>query len=231
MAKRKILVVAAHPDDEVLGVGGTVLRHVAEGDTVQVMILAEGLTSRDERRNVKVRGEDLSKLHKTAHLVADFMGVSRLFMEKFPDNRMDSVQLLDVVKRIEAVIDAFAPDIVYTHHSGDVNIDHQIAHKAVLTATRPIPGSPAPNLYFFETLSSTEWQIQSSDRAFLPTFFVDIGTYMEKKLDALRLYEREMRAYPHSRSYEAVEALAKFRGVTGGIRAAEAFAVGRMYWR
>lgn len=231
MTRRKILVVAAHPDDEVLGVGGTVLRHVAEGDTVHVMILAEGLTSRDVTRNVAECREALSELHETAQRVAESMGVSKLFMEKFPDNRMDGVHLLDVVKRIEAVVDAFTPDIVYTHHGGDVNVDHQIAHDAVLTATRPVPGSAAPNLYFFETLSSTEWQIQTSNRAFLPTFFVDIEPYIEKKLEVLRLYEREMRNYPHSRSYEAVEALAKLRGVTAGVRTAEAFAVGRMYWK
>jgi N-acetylglucosaminylphosphatidylinositol deacetylase family protein len=231
MTRRKILVVAAHPDDEVLGVGGTVLRHVAEGDTVHVMILAEGLTSRDVTRNVAECREALSELHETAQRVAESMGVSKLFMEKFPDNRMDGVHLLDVVKRIEAVVDTFTPDIVYTHHGGDVNVDHQIAHDAVLTATRPVPGSAAPNLYFFETLSSTEWQIQTSNRAFLPTFFVDIEPYIEKKLEVLRLYEREMRNYPHSRSYEAVEVLAKLRGVTAGVRTAEAFAVGRMYWK
>lgn len=231
MAGRKILIVAAHPDDEVLGAGGTVLRHVAEGDTVHVMILAEGLTARDAARDVASRRGELSMLHETAQRVADFMGASKLLMEQFPDNRMDSVPLLNVVKRIESEVDVFVPDIVYTHHGSDVNVDHQVTHDAVLTATRPVPGSPAPALYFFETLSSTEWQIQTADRAFLPAYFVDIEPYLEKKVEALRLYASEMRAYPHSRSYEAVEALAKVRGVTAGMCAAEAFAIGRMYWK
>ena len=228
MMAKKILVVAAHPDDEVLGVGGTVMRHVAEGDTVHTMIMAEGLTSRSEVRDTAKDAEGLSALHAAAKRVADFMGVEKLTICDFPDNRMDGVELLDVVKRIEAEVDAFQPDIVYTHHAGDVNVDHQMTHDAVLTACRPLPGEPVREMYFFETLSSTEWQICTPDKVFLPNCYVDISDYIKKKIEVLHFYESEMRAYPHSRSYEAVNQLASLRGFTVGAMYAEAFEVGRI---
>lgn len=223
----KVLVVAAHPDDEVLGCGGTILCHVADGDRVRIMIMAEGLTSRNTSRNVDLRQNELSDLHKRAKLVADLLGAEKLRLCDFPDNRMDSVALLDVVKQVEAEVDEFAPDIVYTHHAGDVNIDHLITHKAVVTACRPLPGNTVKELYFFETMSSTEWQIPTCDMAFLPQVYVDIEEYLDKKLEALHIYESEMRGYPHSRSYEAIRILAKMRGFTVGMRYGEAFMLGR----
>lgn len=223
----KVLVVAAHPDDELLGCGGTILRHVANGDKVHIMIMAEGLTSRDNQRNVDLREGELSELHKNAHKVAHFLGAEKLILLNFPDNRMDSVELLDVVKQIEAAVKAFCPDIVYTHHAGDVNIDHLITHKAVVTACRPLPGNTVKELYFFETLSSTEWQIPTADTMFMPQVYVDVEKYMGEKIEALHLYDSEMREYPHSRSYEAIENLAKYRGFTVGKLFAEAFELGR----
>lgn len=219
----KVLVVAAHPDDEVLGCGGTILRHVANGDTVHIMIMAEGLTSRDNKRNVEQREGELSELHNNANRVADLLGAEKLILHNFPDNRMDGVDLLDVVKQIEAEVDDFCPDIVYTHHAGDVNVDHLITHQAVVTACRPLPGNTVKELYFFETLSSTEWQIPMVDKMFTPQVYVDVEKFIDKKIEALHLYDSEMREYPHSRSYEAVEYLAKYRGFTVGKYFAEAF--------
>lgn len=226
--KHKVLVVAAHPDDEVLGCGGTILRHVDAGDTVHVLIMAEGLTSRDNQRNVDSRKVELSELHKCAQKVSDYLGVEELRMYQFPDNRMDSVDLLDVVKAVEKEVDEFCPDIVYTHHAGDVNIDHLITHKAVVTACRPLPGCTVKEIYFFETLSSTEWQISTADKVFMPQVYVDIDKYVDKKNEALHIYDSEMRNYPHSRSYEAVDISAKNRGFTVGMFSAEAFMVGRI---
>ncbi len=223
----RVLVVAAHPDDEVLGCGGTILRHVAAGDRVRIMIMAEGLTSRDMSRNVDLRHDELSDLHKCAKQVANLLGAEKLRICDFPDNRMDSVALLDVVKQVEAEIDEFMPDIVYTHHAGDVNIDHFITHKAVVTACRPLPGNTVMQLYFFETLSSTEWQVPTCDTMFMPQLHVDVGDVIKKKLEILHLYESEMRQYPHSRSYEAVELLAKTRGFIIGKKYAESFMIGR----
>lgn len=224
---RKVLVVAAHPDDEVLGCGGTVLRHVAEGDVVHTMILAEGVTSRDEKRNVDSRQKELEELHKTAHDVAKFMGVEKVILCSFPDNRMDQVVLLDVIKRIEKEMDEYQPDIVYTHHAGDVNIDHRIAHEAVVAACRSMPGKSVRTVLFFETMSSTEWQIMTGDKVFLPNWYVDIGAFYDRKMQALKFYKSEMRPYPHPRSYEAVEIWGKQRGITIGVCYAEAFELGR----
>lgn len=228
MMAKKILVVAAHPDDEVLGIGGTILRHAAEGDKVRILLLAEGVTSRADTRDAVTCRDALNELHANAQRVANALGAERTDFCNFPDNRMDSVTLLDVVKPIEHLIDAYRPDVVYTHHGGDVNVDHQRTHEAVVTACRSLPGQCVHELYFFETPSSTEWQMNRADRAFLPALYVDIAATLAKKLEVLHLYESEMRPYPHTRSYKAVEALARWRGATAGLAAAEAFEVGRV---
>lgn len=223
----KVLVVAAHPDDEILGVGGTILRHVAEGDSVHVMILAEGITSRGTKRDVAKNETELSRLREASRKVAEYMGIDKLILCGFPDNRMDGVELLDIIKRIEQEMGEFCPDTVYTHHAGDVNIDHQLVHRAVVTACRPLPGTTVRQILFFETLSSTEWQMPMQGNSFLPNWYVDIHEYLERKLAALRFYETEMREYPHPRSYEGVTFLAKMRGLVVGADAAEAFMLGR----
>ena len=226
--KHKVLVVAAHPDDEILGCGGTIIKHCKNGDEVRILIMAEGLTSRGMHRDVVGNSDALEELHSNSHKAAQIMGASEVNILSFPDNRMDSVDLLDVVKQIELVIDEFKPDIVYTHHAGDVNIDHRITHEAVVTACRPLPGQCVKILLFFETVSSTEWQMATADRIFLPNMYVDISAYLDKKIEALHYYDSEMREYPHSRSYEALRILAKQRGFTVGTQAAEAFMVGRI---
>ena len=225
---KRILVVAAHPDDEVLGCGGTVLRHVAAGDVVHTMIMAEGLTSRDETRDADGRCAELSALRTQAERAAAFMGVEKLILHGFPDNRMDEVALLDVVKKIETEVEVFQPEIVYTHHAGDVNIDHRIVHDAVVTACRSLPGQSVKTILFFETVSSTEWQMSQTYPTFAPNWYVGIGEFMAKKIEALHFYVSEMRAYPHTRSYEGIEILAKQRGITVGMKFAEAFMLGRM---
>ena len=225
---KKVLVVAAHPDDEILGCGGTILRHVDEKDRVRVLILSEGITSRDESRNTEIRKNELSQLHLAANNAAKFMGVEKIDLCDFPDNRMDSVPLLDVVKKVENAVENFQPDTIYTHHAGDVNIDHKIVHKAVVTACRPLPNTSVRDIFFFETLSSTEWQIMTPNNIFYPNIYVDIENYIDKKIEALHYYESEMRQYPHSRSYEAIKILAQQRGFTVGCYYAEAFMLGRM---
>lgn len=224
---KKILVVAAHPDDEILGCGGTIIRHSEENDEVHIMIMAEGITSRDNSRNKDFRHEELKTLHQNTKQAAAIMGVKSIEIFDFPDNRMDSISLLDIVKKIETKIKEFQPNIVYTHHSGDVNIDHMITHNAAVTACRSLPGQSVKRLLFFETLSSTEWQMQTSSKIFKPNWYVEIGKTFEKKLEALRCYSSEMREYPHSRSYEGVGILAQYRGLAIGEKYAEAFFLGR----
>ncbi len=222
-----VLVVAAHPDDEVLGCGGAIAKHSQAGDLVQVLILAEGVTSRDAQRNKKYRQSELSALRQAAHQAAEILGVRAVTFADFPDNRLDSLDLLDVIKAIEHEIERQRPEVIYTHHAGDLNIDHQYVHQAVVTAARPIPGYSVNTLLFFETVSSTEWQVAGSVPMFAPNWFVDISDTLCKKLQALDAYQTELRAFPHSRSIQGIKHLAGWRGTQVGVEAAEAFIVGR----
>lgn len=219
-----ILVVAAHPDDEVLGCGGTMARHAAAGDTVHVLFLADGETSRPPAAET---ASAVAGREQAAQAAAAVLGAQAPRFAGLPDNRLDTVALLDVVQRVEAVVAETRPDTVYTHHSGDLNVDHRIAHQAVLTACRPLPGSPVTALYAFEVASSTEWASPRPEQAFLPTRFVDISGFLEVKLKALECYGEEMRPFPHARSLEGIEAQARLRGVGAGMEAAEAFVVVR----
>lgn len=225
---RKVLVIAAHPDDEILGCGGTIARHTREGDEVHVLIMAEGITSRDSERNREAREEELSALRRAAREANQAIGVEQLTLDAFPDNRMDTVSRLDVTKRVERAIVGVQPEVVYTHHCGDVNIDHRRIHDAVVTSCRPMPGATeVRELMFFEVASSTEWQPPGSAAPFVPNWFVEISDHLKTKLDALRIYESEMRPWPHARSIEAVTHQARWRGATIGVGAAEAFVLGR----
>jgi len=219
----RVGVVCAHPDDEVLGCGATMARHAALGDEVHVLILAEGITGRDEGRDPAARHAQLAALKQSAQAAADVLGAHSVTFEGFPDNRMDSVDLLDVVKAVERFLVGRSIEAVYTHHAGDLNIDHRITHQAVLTACRPVPGSRVHTLLCFEVPSSTEWQARGSGEPFMPVWFEDASQTLHAKLAALRCYEEEMRTWPHPRSYEGVDALARWRGASVGLPAAEAF--------
>ena len=211
-----ILVVAAHTDDEAMGCGGTIARHVAEGDKVHLLFMTDGVGSRE------VVAEEVTERLSAAQQAADILGVSSFINLNFPDNRMDSVALLDIVKEVETVISKIAPEIIYTHHIGDLNIDHQVTHKVVMTACRPQPGFCVKTIYAFEVLSSTEWQTPGLI-SFVPNVFVDITDYLSTKIKSCNAYYEEMRNVPHSRSVENIELLAKHRGYTVGVNAAEAF--------
>jgi len=229
---KSVLVIAAHPDDEILGCGGTVARHVEAGDSVAVAILAEGITSRDRQRDRERRSDELSRLQQAARAANATLGVENVVLLGFPDNRMDTVALLDIVKTIEDLIERHRPDILYTHHGGDVNIDHRRIHDAVVTACRPAPESPqVTTLLFFEIASSTEWQTPSSAPPFAPNWYVDISATLDLKNLALEAYASEMRPWPHARSVEAVTHLARWRGTNVGVEAAEAFVLGRRITR
>ena len=213
-----ILVVAAHPDDEVLGCGGTVARHTAAGDVVHILIVSEGATSRDDPS-----AGDVGKLRDSARAAAQALGAEPPILSGFPDNRLDSMDRLDVIKEVERHIDTIEPHTVYTHHGGDLNIDHRIVHEVVITACRPLPGSPVKRIFSFEAVSSTECSSAAIGAPFLPVRHVDISSFMDLKMNALTFYESEMRPFPHPRSMEAVRAQATFRGSQVGFHAAEAF--------
>jgi len=231
----KILVVAAHPDDEILGCGGTMARFSSEGHEVHILIMAEGLTSRDVKRDRNSKINELSELAKIAQKAGNEIGANSIELLDFPDNRMDSVDRLEVTKVIETRIEKIKPSIIFTHFSNDLNIDHRIVNDAVVTACRPYPGQAVKELYFFEIPSSTEWQIGVSGSGFAPNFFVDISgvgkdgkSFIENKMEALRIYKAEIREFPHARSIDAVKALATWRGVSAGFEVAEAFSIGRV---
>jgi LmbE family N-acetylglucosaminyl deacetylase len=218
-----ILVLAAHPDDEVLGCGGTIARHADSGERVHILIVAEGATSRLADRSRVEAGLELSQLAAAAHAAAAILGAAGLELLDLPDNRLDGCDRLDLIKIIEQRVERYRPHTVYTHHAGDVNIDHRRLHEAVVTACRPTPGHCVQRLLSFEVASSTEWQPPGSQVPFLPTWFVDISAQWERKRQALEAYASEMRPWPHARSVEALQHLAHWRGATVGMEAAEAF--------
>lgn len=214
---KTILVVAAHADDEALGCGGTIARHVAEGDIVHAVFLADGVSSRPD-----VNRDDLSHRLAATEQARQILGIANNTFLGLPDNRLDGLPLIEVVQPLEHVISQINPQVIYTHHYGDLNVDHRIAHQAVLTACRPTPECKVREIYAFEVMSSTEWSTPVH-RPFTPNYFVDISNYIATKLSALGAYGQEMRKSPHSRSIDNLNYLALMRGNTIGVTAAEAF--------
>ncbi len=213
----RVLVIAAHPDDEVLGCGGTMAVHAARGDRVETVFIADGVTSRPAER------QTLDRRRAAATRAAEILGAEKPRLLDYPDNKLDRVALLEIAQAIEKVISEVSPTIVYTHHGGDLNIDHRVVHQAAVTALRPVPESALRGLFAFETPSSSEWATTAIGEAFRPDRFVDIAPKLEKKFEALRAYDEEMRPFPHARSVDAVRALATWRGASAGLKAAEAF--------
>ena len=218
----KVLVVAAHPDDEVLGCGATMARMAAEGHEVHIAILAEGITSRYRRRE-EADPALLERLHAQSRKAAGILGAKDITLHGLADNRLDATPILDVVKIVESLIEKIVPERVYTHHGGDLNIDHCVVSRAVLTATRPVSGCPVKEVYFFEVPSSTDWAFQQFDSSFRANVFVDISQTLEAKVRAMACYEGESRAFPHPRSAEALRATGQRWGSVAGCAAAEAF--------
>jgi N-acetylglucosamine malate deacetylase 1 len=216
--RTSVAVIAAHPDDEVLGCGGTLARHASLGDIVHILFLADGVTSRGN-----ADGSNSEVRLQSAKLAAEILGAQPPSTLALPDNKLDALPLLEIVQGVEAFMADKKPTIVYTHHGGDLNIDHRIAHQSTMTAARPQSGSSVRSIYSFETPSSTEWATPAIGHPFVPNHFVDIGDYLSVKHDALLQYDEEIRTFPHARSVEAVEALQKWRGASVGLHAAEAF--------
>lgn len=219
----RVLVVAAHPDDEILGCGATMARHSEAGDAVFIAILGEGITSRGETRSDGTDVEALRQLTEDARKAAKTVGAKELFTFDVPDNRFDSVDLLDIVKIVEKLKSGIQPTIVYTHHSGDLNIDHTLTQRAVLTAFRPLDDRTPKALYAFEVPSSTGWNGPTPENVFHPTHFVDASRTLAAKVAAMEAYSSERREWPHPRSPRALEIWARQRGLLVGMEAAEAF--------
>ena len=217
---KKILIIAAHPDDEVLGCFGTVAKMVKEGDEAYTLILGEGKTSRDEQRSIENKKAELNILNQEIEKANSVINIKKTFIENFPDNRFDSVDLLDIVKAILKVKEEIKPDIIFTHYENDLNIDHQITYQAVVTATRPMEDESVKEIYSFEVLSSTEWNYPLS---FSPDLFFDISETIELKKEAMKQYNSELCQFPHPRSIEGIELNAKYHGMRVGKAYVEAF--------
>ena len=222
-----VLVIAAHPDDEVLGCGGTIARLTDAGQSVHVLLLADGENSRASADGSGVAVGAVAARNAAAEKACHILGCASVECLALADNRMDGHVLLDVVKEIEARIERHEPTMVLTHHCGDVNVDHRVVHQAVIVACRPMPSNPVRELLFFEVPSSTEWCPPASGDSFAPNYFVDVSTTLDRKLAALDAYASELRDFPHPRSQLGIEALAQWRGATVGVAAAEAFMLGR----
>jgi LmbE family N-acetylglucosaminyl deacetylase len=217
---KKILTIVAHPDDEILGCGGTIARLVRQGYQSYTLILGEGITSRDEKREREKREKEIKKIREHAYKANGIIGVKEVFIYDFPDNRFDTVPLLNIVKVIEEIKNKIKPDVIYTHHRADLNIDHRITYQAVLTACRPITSETVKEIYSFETPSSTEWNYPNS---FNPNVFIEITQTIDRKIEALRCYESEIKESPHPRSEELIRGNAKRWGGVAGLKNAEAF--------
>lgn len=219
---KQILVIAAHPDDEVLGLGGTIARHIRQQDQVSVLIMTDGVTARHHETGPQ---------KVAARKACCLLGVQEVHFADLPDQRLDVMPLLDIIKPIAARVQALRPQVVYTHHRGDANQDHRAVFEATLVAIRPFGHNPIEQVLCYEVASSTEWAPPFPDWAFLPNVFVDIEATLEAKLGAVEAYretfQSEVKPFPHPRSPEAVRAYAQQRGVSVGMAAAEAFVLVR----
>jgi LmbE family N-acetylglucosaminyl deacetylase len=220
-----VLVVAAHPDDEALGCGGTIARWAEEGMAVHLAFIADGVGARNDPTAAEQAA--LQSRRAAAESAAGVLGATSVRFDDMADNRLDSVALLEITQRVEDLIEALRPDTVLTHNASDLNIDHRRVHQAVMTSCRPQRDHPVRTILCFEVASSTEWVPPGSGAPFEPNWFVDISTTLPRKLAALDAYAAEMRDWPHPRSREGIEYLARWRGATVGCDAAEAFMLAR----
>ena len=220
---KNVLVVASHPDDEVLGCGGTLYKLKKKGVKISGLFLSDGESARKHPKINKLILERKNQAIKAGKI----LGIKNICFGNFPDNSMDSVPILNIIQFIEKQIKIVKPDTIFTHFESDLNVDHQITSKAVITACRPIKNQTVKSILFFEILSSSEWNISIKNKSFKPNYFVDISKSIKFKLKALKHYKREMRKWPHPRSIEGVKLLSKTRGSSVGLPHAEAFILGR----
>jgi len=218
--QKKILIVVAHPDDEVLGCGASVVKLIKQGYKAYTLILGEGKTSRDVKRDVTNKQKELQMLNAETQKASSILGIEKTFVYNFPDNRFDSVALLDIIKVVTDVKEKIKPDIIFTHFENDLNIDHRITYQAVLTATRPTKNETVKEIYSFEILSTTEWNYPL---LFSPDVFFDVSNTLSTKINAMKKYKSELREFPHPRSLKGIKLNAKYHGMRVGKKYVEAF--------
>jgi LmbE family N-acetylglucosaminyl deacetylase len=222
---KRIMLVVAHPDDELLGLGATMHKLITESNAItHVVILGEGITSRADQRDVKKWKSELDIHRVNIYAAQKCIGYQSVSIYNFPDNRFDTVALLDIIKVVEKEKKEFNPDIIFTHHGGDLNIDHGRTFEAVITACRPIDSENVKTIFTFETPSGTEWRASSDPYTFIPNVFVAVSEEnLNAKILGMESYEFEKRDYPHPRSPQALKIQAQRWGVSVGCIFAEAF--------
>lgn len=218
---KKVLVIAAHPDDEVLGMGGTIAKLVKSGCVVDVMIVTDGSSS--QYRDSDRLDEIISAKKKETRNCAVILGVRDIYYGELPDMKLDTTPHIRINQVIEDVIDKVQPDTVFTHFWGDVNLDHQNVYKSTLVAVRPVMGQVVKELYCYRVPSSTEWTPNKADTMFMPNYLVDIEKFAEQKYKAFACYSTELREYPHPRSVQHLREIDKAAGLRVGMLAAEEF--------
>jgi LmbE family N-acetylglucosaminyl deacetylase len=230
LKNKRILVVVAHPDDELLGLGATMNKLITEQNcSVKVVILGEGITSRLDERDAEKFSKELAIHKQNIKAAQKSIGYQELSVYDLPDNRFDSVDLLDIIKLIEKEKQEFKPEVIFTHHGGDVNIDHQRTFEAVVTATRPMEDENVKMIIAFETPSGTEWRASTDPRHFIPNIFFEVSEdNVNAKIKGMESYEFEKRKYPHPRSPEALKIVAQRYGIQVGSDFAEAFMLVRL---
>lgn len=222
----RILVIAAHPDDEVLGMGGTIAKSVSAGSEVALLIVTDGSTSqyKDNPELTKI----IETKKKETENAADILGISKIYYGNLPDMKLDTVPHTEVNAAIEHVIDDFKPSVVYTHFGGDINKDHQCVYQSSMVACRPVCGQNVKKIYSYSVPSSTEWNAQNTLNIFTPNVFVDItGEWAERKYRAMEAYKTELREYPHPRSIKTLEFFDRAVGLQVGLECAESFVLHR----
>jgi LmbE family N-acetylglucosaminyl deacetylase len=214
------LVLCAHPDDEVLGCGGTIARLAGQGSKVEVCFLADGVSSRGTQA---LSDGSLDDRRARAHQAAGILGIGQLHFLDFPDNRLDTIGLLELAQAVEQLVGDKRPDLVLTHSPTDLNVDHRQCAAVAMTVFRPDSSGRPALILGFETPSSTEWNTAALHGSFKPDLYVAVADQLDSKIAALAAYDSEMRASPHPRSEAYVRALATVRGGAAGVASAEAF--------
>lgn len=220
MKNKTVLVVAAHPDDDAFGCGGTIRKLANQKNKIYAMYFTDGVSARKNDKKLK---KNIINRKKNSESASKIMGIKQCIYHSFPDNQLDKIPLLKITQKIEDQIKKIKPDIIFTHFENDLNLDHQIINRAVVTATRPKPNNKLKKILLFETLSSTEWKFSNKAKVFNPNYFVDISKTINHKIKSIKCYKKEVFNWPHPRSEKGVKTLAMYRGQSVGLKFAEAF--------
>lgn len=229
LKSKKIMIVVAHPDDELLGLGATMNKLITEYNvTTHVVILGEGVTSRADSRDPEKWKKELELHRNNIASAQKCIGYHSVNIYQLPDNRFDSVDLLDIIKIIEKEKKDFSPDVIFTHHGGDLNIDHQRTFEAVITCCRPMENERVKTIIAFETPSGTEWRASTDPKHFIPNLFFSVSEKnVDAKIKGMESYELEKRSYPHPRSPQALKIQTQRWGIATGKQFTEAFVLVR----